>query len=80
MQQVNNSEQTKKVPIVLRCIHKYISKELDLENRIDRNRLWSILGVSYHIPREDKPRVIEEMMEAGIILKCDRYYYTIADF
>lgn len=62
---------------LLKCIHKFLCSRTNPDGSMPRQKLLSILGASYHIPKEDRTKVIGELHEKGIIKELGKFSFTI---
>ena len=63
--------------IVIKCIHLRLLNRVDFDNKVIRKDLLTMLGELYHIPKEERCKVVDEMKRCNIITDADKYNFTI---
>lgn len=63
--------------VLLRCIHYRLLSKIDLESKIERRKMFELLAEIYHIPKESRQQVVNELQNYGMILDSDKFTFTI---
>ena len=53
------------------CLHEFIVARVGLTMMIDRNKLYELLGIYYHLPKDRRPIVIRELEIRKILIRID---------
>lgn len=61
-----------RTPEIYRVIHEKVILKSDGET-IQWNKLLSCLGETFHIPKDKRIKVINEMQELGLIKKLNKF-------
>lgn len=64
----------KEIGVIYICIHQRLVNSVNgNEPIIKRTKLLETLGRLYHIPKEDRQKIVEEMEDLGLIEVLDRF-------
>lgn len=66
-----------KPSILFTCLHARLLTKVNPFGNISRRKLFDLLAVTYHIPKEERCKVINELKELGIILNENKFEFSI---
>ena len=64
-------------PIVYECIHIWITKRSYPVMELKREDIFRILGELFHIPKEERHKVIKELIDFKFIKQLNRNSYQV---
>ena len=55
------------------CVHERLLKHADQSGEIKRRKIYEVIGMIYHIPKELREQVVKDLIDLGLLKKVDKF-------